>query len=252
MFPTSTLALSLLLIPAAVPAQTVTLDSSTTIPITFTRSVDANKAKPGDSVEARTFQKIKLAGGVSIPSGARVLGHVVQAAGFAFDKTPYAKQQASTLSIRFDTLQSGKSTFPLNVTVRAIADSLASGDAYKPLSNDLDTRSTRTLVGGDQLYPSQDGVENMEGDIVAYNRRDGVYAHLVAGGRCDGGSVEVSMGIYSASACGLYGFSGMRAVEFGSSEVPSTLTLVSPRRTAEIPKSSTALLEVLTVQQASR
>jgi hypothetical protein len=242
----------LLLTPAALIAQNVSLDASTTLPITFTRSVDASHAKTGDVVEAKTFQQVKLANGTSIPSGARVTGHVVDANGYTFDKTPYAKQSASTLSIHFDTLQSGSLSIPLNVSVRAIADPITSSNAYAPLSNDLDSRSPRTLVGGDQLYASQDGIENMDGDVVAYNRRDGVYAHLISNGRCDGGSVEVSMGIYSASACGVYGFTGMRAVETGSTSNPSTLTFVSARRTAEVPKHSTALLEVLPSQQASR
>jgi hypothetical protein len=241
-----------LLSPLALSAQSPSLDASTTLPITFTRSVDASRAKAGDLVEATTLQQVKLSSGAVIPSGARVTGHVVEAAGFIFDKTPYAKQAASRLSIRFDSVQSGSTSIPLNVTVRAIADSITSINAYAPLSNDLDSRSTRTLVGGDQMYASQGGIENKDGDVVAYSRRDGVYAHLISNGRCDGGSTEVSMGIYSASACGVYGFTGMRAVETGSAAQPSLLTFVSPRRTAEVPKHSTALLEVLPVQQASR
>jgi hypothetical protein len=246
------LSTALLLSPPALLAQNASLDASTTLPIMFTRSVDASHAKQGDAVEAKTFQKVRLANGNSVPSGARVIGHVVAADGYTFDKTPYAKQKASTLSIHFDTLQSGTLSIPLNVTVRAMADPITSSNAYAPLSNDLDSRSPRTLVGGDQLYASQSGIENMDGDIVAYDRRDGVYAHLISNGPCDGGSVEVSMGIYSASACGVYGFTGMRAVETGSTSVPSTLTFVSARRTAEVPKHSTALLEVLPAQQASR
>ncbi|SEB70035.1 hypothetical protein [Terriglobus roseus] len=248
-----TLAFSLLLLsPLAISAQSPWLDASTTLPITFTHSVDASHAKAGDLVEAKTFQQVKLSSGAVLPSGARVTGHVVEVSGYTFDKTPYAKQAASRLSIRFDSVQSGSLSLPLHVTVRAIADSITSINAYAPVSNDLDSRSTRTLVGGDQMYASQEGIENKDGDVVAYSRRDGVYAHLIASGRCDGGSTEVSMGIYSASACGVYGFTGMRAVETGSAAQPSTLTFVSARRAAEVPKHSTALLEVLPVQQASR
>jgi len=249
-----TLAISslLLLSPLVACAQAPSLAASTTLPITFTRAIDARHAKAGDMIVAKTLQQVKFANGGAIPSGARVTGHVVEAAGFAFDRTPYAKQVASRLSIHFDSVQNGSATIPLNVTVRAIADSMASVEAYAPLSNDLDSRSTRTLIGGDQLYGSQDGIENVDGVVVAYNHRDGVYAHLIPNGRCDGGSVEVSMGIYSASACGVYGFTGMRAIEIGSASAPSTLTFVSARRTAEVPKNATALLEVLPTQEAGR
>jgi hypothetical protein len=155
------------------------------------------------------------------------------------------------LSVHFDSVQVSGQQVLLNVTVRALADVVASDDAYAPLASDLDSRGARTLIGGDKLYESQDGLENNEGDVVGYKRRNGLYAHLIPSQTCDGNSFEVSMGIYSPSACGVYGFAGIRATEFGSGSVPSTLTLVSTRRSPELPKHATALLEVLPTQQAS-
>ncbi len=95
---------------------------------------------------------------------------------------------------------------PLKVMVRAMADPLTSWGAREPKSSDLDSLGTVTQIGGDQLVPSQVEVVNMDGDVVAYNRRNGVYAHLIAHRDCDGSDNEVSVGIYSPSACGLYGF----------------------------------------------
>jgi hypothetical protein len=227
------------------------LDAQTTLPVVITRSISADHSKAGDPVLAKTFQIIRLPDGTLLPSGARVTGHVIVSEGFAFDKTPYAKQKSATLSVRFDYVQIDGQEVPLNVTIRAFADQITSNDAYAPLATDLDSRSTRTLIGGDKLYASQDGVENMDGDVVAYNRRSGVYAHLIPNGTCDGSSVEVSMGIYSPSSCGAYGFAGIHVTERGSASVPSTLTLVSNRRSPELPKHATALLEVLPSQQAS-
>jgi hypothetical protein len=88
-------------------------------------------------------------------------------------------------------------------------------------------------------------VTNEDGDVVAYSRHGGVYAHLIASAGCDGSDVEVSVGIYSASACGLYGFDRTSAEETGSLAQPSTLTLVSTHGSPKIWKDSTALLEVL-------
>jgi hypothetical protein len=76
-----------------------------------------------------------------------------------------------------------------------------------------------------------------------------VYAHLIANGGCDGSDVEVSMGVYSATACGMYGFNRVSATEMGSQAQPSTLTLVSTHVSPKIWKDSTALLEVLPSQQ---
>ena len=107
-----------------------------------------------------------------------------------------------------------------------------------------------TQIGGDQFNPAETPVVNMQGDVVAYNRHGGVYAHLISNDHCDASSVEVSVGIYSASACGLYGFVEVSAEEVGSTARPSTLTLVSTRTSPKIWKNSTALLEVLSDRQA--
>jgi hypothetical protein len=187
----------------------------------------------------------KLATGEVIPAGTEVVGHVAAASAFVYDKTPYAKQKESVLAIHFDTVRIAGHDVPLNVTVRAMADPLTSWDARKPKSSDLDSLGTMTQIGGDQLVPSQDEVVDQSGDVVAYNRRNGVYAHLIAHAGCDGGSTEVSVGIYSASACGLYGFTGVSAREIGSLSSPSTLSLVSTHTSPKVWRQSTALLEVL-------
>jgi hypothetical protein len=85
---------------------------------------------------------------------------------------------------------------------------------------------------------------------VGYNRHGGVYAHLVAASGnspsgCDASSQEVSVGIYSASACGLYGYTDTTLQGDGRAAEPSTLVLVSHRHTPKIWAGGTALLETL-------
>lgn len=232
-------------------AQNLPLTAPATFPVTFTKTVSASHAKSGDVVEAKTFQRVQLPNGAGIPSGARVVGHVVSANGFTYDKTPYAHQKASALSIHFDSIQVNGQTVPLNVTVRAIATPIATWDAERPQASDMDPLATTTQIGGDQLIPSQSEVRNRDGDVVAYNKKGGVYAHLIAGGDCDGSDVEVSVGIFSASACGAYGFANVSLAEHGTPAQPSTLTLVSTHGSPEIWKNTTALLEVIPQQTAS-
>jgi len=228
------------------PAMALSLPAQTTLPIVFTKTISAEHSKIGDLVTARTNQSVLLVNGVSIPSGAKVIGHVIEVASFAYDKTPYAHQKQSVLSIRFDSLQLEETPLPLNVTVRAMADPITSWSASVPNVNGMDTSlHTVTQIGGDQLTRSQTEVVNMQGDVVAYNRHGGVYAHLISNRGCDANSFEVSLGIYSASACGLYGFTNMIAQEAGSLTHPSTLTLISTRTAPKVWKNSTALLEVL-------
>jgi len=225
------------------------LQAPTTLPIVFTNTVSADHSHVGDRVLARTEQVVHLGNGGVIPSGTLIVGHVVAANAFVYDKTPYAQQKPSTLSIRFDSLQVAETTLPLNITVRAMADPITSWDARLSNVNDDRSSPSATQIGGDQLNRSQAEVVSRDGDVVAYNKRDGVYAHLIAHGGCDGSSVEVSVGIYSASACGLYGYTDVSAREMGSPAEPSTLTLVSTRTSPKVWKHGTALLEVLPNQQ---
>jgi hypothetical protein len=229
----------------------VQLPVQTTLPISFSSTVSAKGAHAGDPVLAKTFQAVTLPNGVILPSGSKVIGHVAESAAFAYDNTPYAKQKDSSLTIHFDAIEANGTKIPLNVSVRAMADVSSTTAALEPTSSDNDPLGTLTLVGGEYLIPSQREVRNMDGDVVAYNRHGGVYAHLIASGHCDGGSTEVSMGVFSATACGLYGFTNVSATEFGSLTNPSTLTLTSFRTSPVVWKHSTALLEVLPQEQAS-
>ncbi|MEI9977654.1 MAG: hypothetical protein WDN23_01410 [Edaphobacter sp.] len=242
---------ALLSAPFAV-AQTsqVTLSPGTTLPIQFERSVDSSHVQAGDAVVAKTTQQVRLANGQTLPAGARVIGHVVKASAFTFDKTPYAKQQASTLTIHFDSIESKGATLPLKVYVRAMADPLTVWGAERPQATDMDPLSTRTQIGGDQVVPSQSEVRSQDDDIVGYNRRGGVYAHLISAvgngsASCDAGDTEQSMGHFSASACGLYGYTDVTILDAGKSGTTSTLTLSARRRSAKIWAKSEALLEVV-------
>lgn len=98
-----------------------------------------------------------------------------------------------------------------------MADPITSEEARMPQANSVDLQGAVTQIGGDQLTPSQSQLYSSDGDdVVAYNKRDGVYAHLIANRNCNASSVEVSVGIFSGSACGLYGFNQISVLETGS------------------------------------
>jgi hypothetical protein len=231
-------------------SQSPSLSPGTTLPIQFEKALDPSHIHAGDAIAARTAQNVRLANGQILPAGAHVNGQVVFASAFVFDKTPYAKQKASTLAIRFDSIESKGEMLPLNVYVRAMADPLAVWDAQRPKSTDLDTLGTTTQIGGDQVVPSQREVVSQDGDVIGYRRKGGVYAHLIsAAGNgstdCDASDTEQSMGLFSASACGLYGYTDVTMLNGGKTGEKSTLTLSSRRRSAKIWAKSEALLEVI-------
>lgn len=226
---------------AQAPAATTTpaaLVPQSTLPVGFSKALDANSLKAGDPIEAKTVQEVRLANGEIVKPGAKVIGHVVEATPFRFDKTPYATQKQGVLSLQFDKLVTRQGDVPLHASLRAIADRFASEDATRPRPSDEDSLHSTTQVGGDIVTPSQKEIVSRDGDTVGYNKRGGSFAHLIANGPCDGGNTEQPVAIFSASACGAYGFVGMALNSSGP-----IITFVSNHRAPAIPQGSSALLE---------
>jgi len=227
------------------------LPAHATLPVSFTQTISAANARPGELVRAKTIQAVRLEDGRSVAAGALVSGHVLSAKAFVYDKTPYAKQQAGMLSIQIDSIDVQGTQVPLHVTLRAMADPLTTWDATKPQPSDLDPVHTTTQIGGDLLTPSQSEIRNAQGDVVGYNKRGGAYAHLLANASgslsCDAGETEQPVSLFSASACGLYGFANVSLGDGG----PSGIGLTSTHRTPEIVKHSIALLETVPAAQGN-
>ncbi|HEY0263974.1 MAG TPA: hypothetical protein VGC07_05575 [Granulicella sp.] len=231
---------SILALAGAAQAQQSVLAPGTTLPIVFPHKIDGAHAHVGDVVEARTTEAVPLASGGMLPRGARISGHVVQSGEFHFNTAHYAVQQPATLAIAFDAVTIGGESVPVHVTVRALADALTTWDAQRPLASDMDPTGTTTQIGGDQVTPRAEEVLSRDGDIVGYKRGSDVYAHLISSGSCPGSTTEQAVGLFSASACGLYGFEGvsLRQNTNGSFE------LFSSHYTPKIWRSSVALLQV--------
>jgi hypothetical protein len=92
------------------------LGSGAAINAELTAPVDSKKAKPGDSVEARTIEATKSNGETVIPKGSKLVGHVTQASARA------KGDSESALGIVFDKaiLKNGPEV-PLNVAIQALA-----------------------------------------------------------------------------------------------------------------------------------
>jgi hypothetical protein len=229
---------------AVVPAQSQVLPQSTTIPVRFEHSIDVRKAKAGDAVTARTIQVVVLPDGKSIAKGSTLTGHVVALEAFSFDQTPYTHQKPSMLSIHFDALRNGDAVIPVNVFVRAIASTIDSREAAYPHSTvDADPVGEVTLIGGTTYSPLDKMIQSEDGDAIAYNRKTGVFARLVASGSCPASETEQSIGIFSPDACGAYGFGGDYLADTGR-DGSGTFTLALRGHSVKLYAGSTALLQV--------
>lgn len=249
-----TLALSLFgLSIGATTAMASSLPPSTALPVRFIHSVDTKSARPGDAVTAKTLQVVLLPGGGNLPKGTLLLGHVVSASPFQFDATPYAHQQPSRLAIHFDRVLNGTQALPVTVSVRALANTIDSGEAATPhFTDETDRPGTMILIGGDSFSPLDKMIQTRDGDVIGYNRRQGVFARLIASGyttpegptRCSATNTEQSVAIFSPSACGVYGFDGVSMPETGQ-DGSGTFALAERGHSVKLYEGSTALLQVL-------
>ena len=102
-------------------------------------------------------------------------------------------------------------------------------------TDESDTVGTNVQIGGDSFSPLQKEVRSEEGDIVGYNRRQGVFARLQSNSyssryssfRCHATDTEQSVGIFSASACGAYGLDTIYILSNGS-DGKGSFSLASP------------------------
>jgi hypothetical protein len=121
------------------------LPAGTTVNAELTSSIDAKKAKPGDTVSARATEAVKIAGRVIVPKGAKLVGHVQRA-------SARAKGDAeSALAIVFDRayLKHGEE-LALNMTIQAMAApraSLSSPDMDMEANGAASGAVTQTSMG---------------------------------------------------------------------------------------------------------
>jgi hypothetical protein len=222
----------------------ISIPAQTALPVEFANTISTQNSHPGETVMAKTMQVIALSNGTVIPKGTRVVGHVVAVQPFQFDATPYAHQKPSFLSIHFDKLEQGDSTVPVNLSVRAIANAIDSRDARYPHSNDdTDHVGMMTLIGGTSFSPLEKTIKTEDGDVIGYNRKDGVFARLISSGNCGGTDTEQSISIFSPDACGAYGFGGDYLAASGQ-DGTGTFTLSLRGHSVKLYAGSTALLQV--------
>ncbi len=228
------------------------IPSFTAIPVVFTHTLEAGKAKSGDIVVAKTTQAVLLPDKM-LPKGATLTGHIVQSTPFVLDPAPYAIQKPSILSIHFDRVAWGASTIPVAVLVRAVSGTVASHEAsILHFRDETDSTGKRVLVGGSQFSPLEKKIVSPNGTVVGYNRKLGPFAHLassdyVSGGstiHCDATDTEQSLGIFSPNACGVYGLGSDSMTDNGSNG-GGTFVLESRRDTVKLYAQSASLLQVV-------
>lgn len=225
--------------------------AQTALPVVFPANLDAAHLRAGQAIEVRSTQAVTLSNGLQLPKGTRLAAHVVAAEGFTFDNRPYAEQKGSRLSIRFDSIEGERGAVQIHARLRAMA---AAPDVRKAttveFANEADSEGTLQLIGAVSYSPRATRIAAADGATLAYQRHDGIFARLSAGEqtehgltvRCAANQQEQAVGIFSGSACGVYGFGASYLSDNGAES--GTISLNSGLENVRIERGSAALLEV--------
>ena len=198
--------------------QSVSLAAGTAMNAQLSQTIDSKKAKPGDTVEARTIDTVKADGKVVIPKGTKLVGHVTRA-------SARSKGDAdSVLAVQFDraVLKDGQE-MPLQVAIQALAaDQRAAAvnpEELQPAAGNIEagaagagTAGNRGVVGG--VGSTVGGAASGAASTVPRTTQDqtGAVNSTVGGaanaaGRTEGGLT--ASGNLAPTSRGVFGINGL-------------------------------------------
>ncbi len=181
-------------------ATTVTaqsLPAGTALPVMLGTTLNAKSDKPGQKIEGKLMQEVKLPTGDVIKKGSHLSGKVVSVQG------------RSRITVQFNQLQDDKQMVPLNVSLRALAATESVFQAGLPVGASTSEASDEWVtqqVGGEFVFRGRGyvGSEN-----TARWNGSGVWGKLTPGDDCptsDDNGQEQALWVFSTTACGTYGF----------------------------------------------
>lgn len=204
------------------------LPPGTALPVVVSSDINAKNAKPGQKIEGKLAQAVKIPDGGHLNKGAHVTGHVVSAM--------RSDGKGSRLVVQFDQLQDEHVSLPLQVGLRAMASSQAVFQAGVPVDNNSDAESSQEWVtqqvGGDYVFRGR-------GYMASPVAKDGIWDGSGVWGKlpvidgCAGienNNPMQSLWVFSAAACGIYGFENTKLDGDGSNTPPyGQIAFTSPK-----------------------
>jgi hypothetical protein len=233
----------LLAISAAALAQD-SIPPGTILPIRLNSTLSF-RTQPGQGITGRVMQDVPLADGRKIKEGAKVIGHVIAV-------SQPANVAGSHISFTFDKLVVSKRTILITTSLRAIASFVEVESAQIPEGGpDRGTPQdawTTDQVGGDTVYrgggPVKEGSKTVGMPVY-----DGVLSHLVpspgCSGQLDDNSRPQALWVFSANACGAYGFPDLTIDHSGQSKPTGEISLSANGYKLNIHSGSGLLLRVM-------
>jgi hypothetical protein len=201
-------------------ARPANLRANTMIQAELTKAVDTRKAKPGDPVTAKVVNDVSSGGGVAIPRGAKLMGHVVAA-------QPYSRGSSqSSLTLVFDlAVLKHNQEMPLRLVIQALAPATRNPSVAATDEGDV-AAETRGMGPGGGLAPPMNGAGDALGHAAGSNRDPGPIGGSASA--ADGMAVSVAPvdvgGHLSTRATGALGLGGISLTPSQDATQGSVLT----------------------------
>jgi len=228
----------------------------TILPTRLSSAIDTHKSKVGDRISARVMQDVPLdgsstvpsaqnlkRGGSKVPAGARLVGEIVEV-------------HPESVSWKFDRLVVHGKSMLIRTNLRALASMVEIHDAQLPTNDAGGDRGSTALdwntvqVGGDVVYGRRGGGVMRGGEVLGHSVFcDGVLVTPVAehGSQCRGSvgaETPQAFWLFSASACGVYGYPDVWIAHSGKSD-PVGVMVVTAHSRIKIGVGSGILLRVV-------
>lgn len=228
------------------------LPAGTILPLELRSSLNTQKMRVGQVVNARIMQDVPLTNGSTIHAGAKVVGHVVEVL------SPTDRRGAQ-LSFQFDTLEYSRHRAQvrthITTNLRALASMMEVEEAQLPKSGPdrgtSQTAWTTEQIGGDVVYRGGGPVTNAF-HVVGKPTTNGVLVRVASKpgtgcrGEINGNDQPQALWLFSADACGTYGFSGLTISHAGRTAPMGKITLTATRGHFNVRSGSGLLLRVIT------
>jgi hypothetical protein len=227
----------------------IVVPSGTILPVRLNTSLSSTKSKPRQVISGRIMQDVPLPNRLKIREGSVLEGHVVEV-------VPGNSTVGPRISIQFDKLRSSHETIPITTSLRAVAGPMEVAAAQIPQSGvgegDVYNWLTTTQIGGDVKYGVGGPVTTQENasQVVGSGVDGGVLSRVSAkeGTKCrgaiDGNESPQTLWVFSADACGTYGFEHIHIAHAGRTDPTGVIVLVSASSNFKVLAGAGMLLRV--------
>lgn len=222
------------------------IPAGTLLPGLLNSSVSSKSSKPGQLLKATVMQEIPLPDGNKIRRGAKIIGRVISV-------TRHRPGAAAQVAVQFDRLEmSDHRSIEITTTLRALASLPEVEQAQLPATgSDRGTTEdayTTVQIGGDVVYRGGGSVAE-HSQKIGKPAPYGVLVRVAPGEKCgdevfSGDAPLQALWLFSADACGVYGYRHMKLAPAGESGIVGQSVITADRGDFRIESGSGILLVV--------